>query len=664
MTYEGTTIALPDGFIPLPLYSEDRDAPLNICLIARSAATLGTPLLLLRETVDASIYLGCLTDKKRDPKAWVEIWVQNVDSMAQSFRAQIEAVGNSLIDQRWSARLAALQKLDRSAIIETGWETVHPPPAFIDPKAGRLIHPVEPTTNRPFTLCTEDAALVSAGLPAYASSLHRYLWNGPGIEAPVFVATTNGAPAQTGVKTASELFPNLLAFNPNGGFLLVRSFCPLKLADFADLLAGRSWPGFTSGGVSFDFGGAYSQLPDADTLVQRGAHLFSGRDGGAGQLREVFHLKVNLILQALSQTREVVRCLQLPMLNLGADSFRLRLSQTGTGLPFFWTARVELVESSAAVALPIATSQSRYFIPPAAPGPSIYRPHNLSALSSGECVCRIRKVLAPVPEGTCLEATLATDERLQIASNDLIHIRLGLPIGRVDLYGYADESEALAKGETRIRTLPQKLSDNVLNALDQASGTPVRMAHFELLPMLASPCDMYAAGVLSARILLVDEENTLAIAVDQLLSLAHQVATKYVEESPFAVRLRSVVNEDPRWRLALGPHRLTARPEMREVASRVLPTELWWEMVGIILRLFPGIGPDSFCRDFGDAPSLALDAIFEKPLAELELLQLRTRSLVVTDWDRNNEILEAIDAVMAQHHTGQPSLNAEMTTAL
>jgi hypothetical protein len=175
---------------------------------------------------------------------------------------------------------------------------------------------------------------------------------------------------------------------------------------------------------------------------------------------------------------------------------------------------------------------------------------------------------------------------------------------------------------------------------------------------------MYAAGVLSARILLADEENTLPIAVDQLLSLAHELATKYVGETPFAVRLRALINEDPRWSLALGPHRLTARPEMREVASRVIPTELWWETVGIILRLFPGACPESFCRDFGDAPSFALDAIFEKPLAELELIQLRTRSLVVTDWDQNNEILEAIDAVMAKHRDGSTASDAQMTIAL
>src|ERR1700761_7685225 len=102
MIYEGTTIAIPDGYSPLPLYLEDGDVPLNICLISRSAPALKAPLLLLGETIDASIYLGCLTDKNRDPKAWLEIWVQNVDSMAESFRAQVEAVSNSLMDQRWS----------------------------------------------------------------------------------------------------------------------------------------------------------------------------------------------------------------------------------------------------------------------------------------------------------------------------------------------------------------------------------------------------------------------------------------------------------------------------------------------------------------------------------------------------------------------------------
>ena len=646
MIHEGTNIALPEDYRVLPLHG-DGDAPIRICVIARSAARGGTPFCLLRETIDASIYLGCLIDRAGDPKTWIEIWVQNIDHIADSFRARLEALSNPLVDQRWYERLAMFRKISRNTLIETGWETVHPSPTYFDPRAGRLICAVEPVTSRTFTLCTEDDILVAAGLAPYTASLHRYLWNGPGAEPAIFVATTAGSPAPAGIETIGAAFPGLVPFNPSGGFLLVRLFSPIDIADYADLLGGKSWSGPSAGGAYLDLGSAYSHLEDANSLVQRGAHLFSGRNGSSGLLREVFHLKLNLVVQALSQTREAIRSQQMPMLNLNGDSFRVRLSQTGTGLPFFWTALVELVESSAGVTLPVETSESRYFIPPATPGSSIYRPQTLRILTTGEGVLRIRQILPPVSEGTRIEATLASDEPLEMAGSDLIHLRFSLPIGRVDLYGHADKSEALAKGETRIRTLAQKLPADALIAIQQAAGVPIRTVHFEILPMLASPCDMYALGVLAVRLLLVDQE-TLSVALDQLLSLAQQVSTKYSEEKAFPVRLRSVIDEDPRWRLALGPHRLTTRSEMREVAPTVIPNDLWWETLGIILRLFPGTGPDSFCRDFGDAPALALERIFDRPLAELEVLQACTRSLVVTDWDQNLEIHEAINAVMAK----------------
>jgi hypothetical protein len=662
MSHESIAIGFPDGYEPLLLDLDVEVAPLRIALVARSASAPETPLLLLRETIDASIYLGCLIDASGDPKSWLEIWVQNVDHMAQGFQAQLDALSNSMIDQRWCARLDCFRKLDRRALIETGWETVHPAPAFIDLKQGELIHPVEPATDHSFVLCTEDGPLASAGLPTYTASLHRYLWNGPGPEKPTFVAATSQAPTPSEVRPVSEAFPDWLPFNPAGGFLLVRSFCPLKLTDFADVLAGKSWPGFSWAGLPFDLGGAYTQLDDAERIVQQGGHLFTGRDGSTGQLREVFHLKTNLILQVLVQTREAIRAQQLPLLNLSAESFRVRLSHTGVGLPFFWTARVELTDSSSGVALPIPTSNSRYYLQPAISGPSVYRPQNLRALAVGEGELRIRKVLDPAPEGICIEATLASDERLAIAASDLIHLRFSLPIGRVDLYGYADESAALAAGEARVRTLPQKLPDSVTGALEEAMGAPIRSVHFEILPLLSSPCDMYATAVVAARILLVDEQNSLSIAVDQLLSLAQQLSTQYDQERPFAERLRAIIDSDPRWHAALGPHRLNANPAMREIAPRIVPIDLWWDTVGIVIRLFPGTGPDSFCRDFGDAPPLALDAIFEKPLAELELLQVRTRSLVVTDWDQNLEIRAAITEVMTKCTTEAPPLPAMLIT--
>jgi hypothetical protein len=648
MIEEGTNITLPEGYRVLPLPGEDGDSPIRICVIARSATGDGTPFCLLRETVDASIYLGCLTDRAGDAKAWIEIWVQNIDHMAESFRARLEALSNPLVDQRWFERLAMFRRTSRNALFETGWETVHPFPTYFDPRTDRLICPLEPATSRTFRLCIEDDRLVAAGLASYTGSLHRYLWNGPGAESAVFVATTAGSPVPAGIATMREAFPGLVPFNPSGGFLLVRVFDPISVADYGDLLGGGSWFGPSAAGAYFDLGGAYSYLQDASSLVQRGAHLFSGRNGSGGLLREIFHLKLNLIVQALSQTRAAIESHQMPILSLNSESFRVRLSQTGTGLPFFWTALVELVESSAGLPLPVETSESRYFIPSAMPSPSIYRPATLPVLCTGEGVLRIREVLTPVPEGIRLEATLASDERLDAAASDLIHLRFALPAGRVDLYGHADKTEALAKGETRIRTLPQKLPADTLVAIQQAAGVPIRSVHFEILPMLASPCDMYALGVLAVRLLSVDAETTLSVALDQILSLAQQVSTRYSDDKPFPVRLRSVTDEDERWWLALGPHRLTTRSELREMATRVIPKDLWWDMLGIILRLFPGAGPDSFCRDFGDAPASALERVFDRPLAELEALQARTRSLVVTDWDQNLEIHKAISAAMAK----------------
>ena len=70
----------------------------------------------------------------------------------------------------------------------------------------------------------------------------------------------------------------------------------------------------------------------------------------------------------------------------------------------------------------------------------------------------------------------------------------------------------------------------------------------------------------------------------------------------------------------------------------------------MIVRLFPGIGPDSFCKDFGDAPSSSLEQIFVEPITQINLLQLRSRSLVVADWNQNLEIHDAIYEIIAKKH--------------
>ena len=77
-------------------------------------------------------------------------------------------------------------------------------------------------------------------------------------------------------------------------------------------------------------------------------------------------------------------------------------------------------------------------------------------------------------------------------------------------------------------------------------------------------------------------------------------------------------------------------------AFELLPPELWHHTLAAMVRLFPDLGPDSYCKDFGDAPSLALEGVFNKPLEELEKLLVRSRSLIVIDWKANREVHSAI----------------------
>jgi len=638
------------GYRGVSLRAEDRDASIAICLFVRVDPSESPPFILLRETMDASIYLGCIVDRAGHPKAWTEIWVQNVDRVAFSFRAQLEPLTNSILDRRWADRAAMFRTLKRGTILETGAEFDHPVPALIDGKEGAVVHPVEPGTHRAFVLCEDEKALELAGLPSYASSLHRYLWNGPGVEEPVFVAVTSGAPLPPGVRQATDYFKGFYSFNPGGGLLLVRPLAPLALTEFADILSGKTWSGFQCGKEVIRLGAAYAKLEDPEEILYRGGHLFSGRAGRAGRLLEVFHLKLNLILQALEETRAAIQFQQLPFLVLGAESFRLQLFEIGTGLPLFWSAQVDLVESNCALAISVGGSDARYFIPPELPGPSIYRPQTRSLTGRGSAIVRIRKVFPPTPEGTSLEATLATDERLNVSASDLIHVRLPVAGGRVDLYGRVDESEALAKGETRFRTLPQILSEPIKNALQQLAGAPIAHTSFEVLPLLTSPCDMYALGVLAIKVLLVDDENTLPIAVDDMLSLAREIALEHKPDVALGKRLQAIVERDRRWASSLGPHRLIRDDGIRQTAARIVPADLWWETIGVIIRLFPGIGPDSFCKDLGDAPGSSLDQIFDEPINLINLLLLRSRSLVVADWNQNLEIHDAIYEVIAKKH--------------
>ena len=99
-----------------------------------------------------------------------------------------------------------------------------------------------------------------------------------------------------------------------------------------------------------------------------------------------------------------------------------------------------------------------------------------------------------------------------------------------------------------------------------------------------------------------------------------------------------IFRRDRRWVESLGPQRLTHDSMTPADAFDLVPVEVWWQTLASVIRMFPGIGPDSTCRDWADARLHGLHRVFEQPARDLETLLIKTRSLIVIDWRFNREI--------------------------
>jgi len=642
----GNDRGIPEGYSAIPIQQADVSSTLRLCVLARQQPDPSAGhLVLLRDLADAMVYLGCVTDAGGRLRHWAEVWVQNVDGLQASLPAICESFSNHSLDERWSKMAKTFEAMNPRGLMMTGFEDKHALPTFLDLTRQRPAHPG--SGDKKWELCRDDAALQGAGLPAYSTSLFRYLYQ-PASRDSGFVPVVSGAPTSSATRSLNEALKETEAhvpLNPQGGMMMAQDFAPLSYEDYADLLGGKPWKGFEHGKRTISLNGVYGSLADWNLMQQRGAHLFLGAQGRSGRFVEAFHLKVQLLLEAIASVRSFAEEQQLPFLNLGADSFRVALNDLGAKLPFLWTARCALVKPGQAYALPVETSDFRYFIRVKPGGTSIYQPEGLNALLQGSGSVRIRKVTTEQSR-TQIEGTLVMQDRLSVSPHDLLWIRLPLQTGRVDLYGHLYTTDGLAHGEARFRTVPQKLSQESINALRAAEGVSFARSPFEVVPLLSTPCDLYALGVLAVRTFLTNPQNTLAEALDEVLSLGRKAAEAYKTDIPLATRIFSIMNAEPRFSNSLAPHRLVQEEMEPMAAYELLPPEMWYRTLAAIVRLFPGLGPDSHCKDYGDAPALAMESAFTKPIEEFENLLVRSRSLIVIDWNANREVHSAIRDLM------------------
>lgn len=642
---QSTLKTLPQGYVAIPVAEDQKAALLKICILVRPEPDpVGGHLVVLRDTADAKIFLGCIVDAAGRVHEWLEIWIQNTAALVDSVCVAREALSNAMLDNRWRRQCQVFEKLDEAAIVRTGWESDHPLPTFLDISARAPVHPVDSDSLTPWQLCMDEGLLQRKDLPAYGGSLHRYLYVPAAADQSQFVPLTEGAPTNAFTKPLSDIAGGgpPIPLNPAAGLMLVKKHLPIGLEPFIDILSGAAWDGLKHGRSVLDLGPQVSTLDKHQTAFARDGRLLLETHGRSGRLVETFHLKLRLLADIISSVHAMVRCLQKPLLNISCQSWQVALGEPGRGLPFLWTAKAVLNDPGNSVPLPIERSDLQYFVPLLAGATSVYRPLVSSLATKGQAAVRIRQVLPERGDNTIVEGTFTTQERMDVGYHDLVWFRLNLAHGDINLHAHLEADTAMAPGEWRLRTVAQRMDDTQVADLRAAEGVPVSEVPFEIIPLLSSPCDLYSLAVMAIRILLVDNTNSLPVVVDETLSLARQIKDAADASASLETRIAVIFNQDQRWVESLGPHHLTFDELTSDQAFSLVPGELWWTVLAAILQMFPGAGPDSQCKDLGDAPQAGLHKVFEKTITDLDNLILRTRSLVVADWQSNQEISAVI----------------------
>jgi hypothetical protein len=640
--------ACPQGYGLAPVFPGETGS-VRVCVVTKNEGGF----VALRETMDARVYLGALADKAGRVREWLEIWVQDVTGLAQSLSVYREVINNRVLDERWKSRAAMLAASPEHGLVLIGAERENPEPVLIDAKAHSPVPPRDQKTNATWVLCQDEVVLGKKGAPSYAATLQRHVYlKDLGEQSdlvPVEMLGSDGA--------ALGVPPGTLGLNPGGGLMLALRYAPLSYEQFVDTVSGLEsdagpaeavLKSIAAGASGFSAGtrGTMSG-PHANMTPGTGWLMLASSDR-SGRLVESLHLKLMAFAGAAAGARASIAATQAPMLNITASSFRVSLGEAFGATPILWGNKVSLVEPGEGMEMPVEGTDLKYFVAGRGAGMSMYSPASVSQQVQGKGWLRLRNIVTEGPGGTVLEGTLQTQERVMPGKNDLLWLRFGLGPVRVDQYATIDMKGSMAPGEVRIRTIPTRLKDDVAARLKQALGVPIPEVHFGILPMLSSACDLYSMGVLGVRTLLVGAKSPLPVSLDELMTLAGLAANSAGDGEELWVRISRAFESEKRWAANLGPQLLLTDCADAAEAFEAIPPQLWYQTLAAIIRCFTGLGPDSRCKDFGDAPTGAQQKVFDGLLDDLYALLTACRTLIVSDFALNSEIRGVVKECMGQ----------------
>jgi len=640
------------GLELIPIHFYNAGTPLRICVVGsqREAPSAGSAgLILLRELPGSRVYLGAVCDVDARIQEWVEVWVQTLELRDVAFSGYQERLSNHAFDQRWHTDYELSRDRLPDCVIVTGMEEANPRPIVIKRRVGQKAPPFVPTEETSWRLCKDDALLESFGLPRYSTSPFRYLYDPEADGAKTFLATAEDAPNNSHVQNLDRLqapAEGATIFNPHAGLIRVVRLSPLSLDEYLQVLEGRQWPGVGLAGTRLFHPGIYSELQGWSASQKGMPFLLHGSASPADRLNEIFFLKLSALRNLFTEVRAYVKGQQLPLLNLSPSSFSVSLQEVGEQFPALWTAKCILVKPGQAYPLKIKLTDQKYFIRLGRLEPSSFLPEGLGAHSFGIGSVRLRNVLNET-DGIVLEGTLVAEDYLALDPHDLLWFKLPLAEERLEFYAHVHSAEAVGPREARFRTVPAKLSDAIVAKLKPAAGTTFAKAPYEVWPLLSSPCDLYSLGILAIRILLANSKTNLPVMIDDILGLARHLGKDAREESDLLPKLKALIERERKLADLVSPHALIEKDWKPEEARSQIHTEIWLETMAFLLRLFPGAGSYSFCKNFGDVSPLALEMVFDSPIQELEALVLRLRSALAPSLSATEEIATVLREILA-----------------
>lgn len=619
---------LPAEYAAAPLSPQSGAGPVRLCVVMSRDG--GASPLMLRDTLDARVFLGCLTDAQGQVHQWLEVWVQQLGGLGSAPPAYRESVTNKGLDERWAARCRAAAAGGALPILECGWETTHPAPMFVDGKKFEPL-PAQDRQGVAWALCTDDTLLARKGLPVYSATLARHLYQPQAGEASEFLPLDVLQEDAGALRSALGMPADAVALNPGGGLMMIAPYAPHSLEEFSDMVRSGKPGGTSAAGKA---GGP------------RGGWLNLSGGGVGGRLVEALHVQLMVYSGCVAQVRDASMSAQTPLLNLSAGSFRVHLQQGTPALPSWWTARPVLATPGDAAELSIPGAATRYFLPARVGGLSIYAPASMARTAAGQGTLRLRNILSE-GGGSIIECTLASHERFVTTSSDLVWLRASVEGVRIDLHATVDTQGGMSAGEVRLRTAPHKLPADVLERLRSAMGVPISDVIFEVIPMLSTPCDLYALGVIGVRLLLADEKRPLPVVLDDLFSLATAAAGLMETGLDLPERIEQAFNSDKRFAQSLGPQRLLADGGTPESAFAAVPPKLWFGVLAALVRMLTRVSPDSRCKDYGDAPASAVHRVFDSSVEDLYALLCGCRALIVPDPQLNTEVRNVVRDCLA-----------------